>query len=156
MDFFKQTFVYLFPTIPHATVTCPTLIALFTCTGAPQLVVVTPVDSTTVNVSWSEVQCFSGSGAVTRYFVQYWSICGGAVRNVTTSGIIQTFSGLRPNYVYTFRVAALGAGQKIGSFSNPVNSVPHCADEPGSSCDSGLDELQSSSIASLAAGECGR
>ena len=119
------------------------------------MMVVTPVNSTTVNVSWSEVQCFSGSETVTHYLVQYWSICGGAVQNVTTSGIIQTFLGLRPNYaVYTFRVAALGAGQKIGSFSNPVNSVPHCADEPGSSCDSGLDELQSSSIASLAAGEC--
>ena len=31
----------------------------------------------------------------------------------------------------------------------------HCADESGSSCDSSLDELQSSSIASLSAGECG-
>ena len=77
------------------------------------------------------------------------------MRNVTTSGIIQTFSGLRPNYVYTFRVAAVGASQKIGSFSDLVNTVPHCADEPGSSCDSSLDELQSSSIASLATGECG-
>ena len=65
-------------------------------------VMVTPVNSTTVNVSWNKVQCFSGSGAVTHYLVQYQSICGGVVQSVTTSGTIQTFSGLIPNYVYTF------------------------------------------------------
>ena len=75
--------------------------------------------------------------------MQYWSICGGVVQNVTTSGIIQTVSGLIPNCVYTFQVAAFGAGKKIGPFSNLVNTVPHCADEPGSTCDSGLDEPQS-------------
>ena len=105
-------------------ITLTTHTTLFTCTGAPQVVVATPVNSTTVNVSWSEVQCFNESGAVTHYLVQYWSICGGAVQNVTTSGTIQTFSGLTPNYVYTFRVAAVGASQKIGPFSNPANTVP--------------------------------
>ena len=130
----------------------PTFILLFTCTGAPQLVMVTPVNSTTVTVSWSEVQCFNGSETVTQYLVQYWSICGGAVQNVTTSGIVQTFSGLIPNYMYTFQVAVVGASQKIGPFSNPVSTVPYCADEP--SCDSSLDEPQS--VASLVAGECGR
>ena len=120
------------------------------------MVVVTPVNSTTVTVSWSEIQCLNGSETVTHYLVQYQSLCGGAVQNVTTSGVIQTVSGLIPNYVYTFQVAAVGDSQKIGPFSNPVNSVPHCADEPGSSCDAGLDEPQSSSIASLAAGECGK
>ena len=120
------------------------------------MMMVTPVNSTSVTVSWSEVQCLNGSEAVTHYLVQYQSICGGAVQNVTTSGLIQTVSGLIPNYVYTFQVAAVGASQKIGPFSNPANSVPHCADEHGSTCDSGLDEPQSSSIASLAAGECGK
>ena len=99
-------------------------IAPFTCTGAPQVVTVTPVNSTTVNVSWSEVLCFNRSGAVTHYLVQYWSICGGAVQNITTGGLMQTFSGLTPNYVYTFQVAAVGASQKIGPFSNPANTVP--------------------------------
>ena len=88
------------------------------------MVTVTPVNSTTVTVSWSEVQCFNGSETVTHYLVQYWSSCGSAVQNVTTSGMIRTFSGLTPNYVYTFRVAAVGAGQKIGPFSNVVNTVP--------------------------------
>ena len=88
------------------------------------MLVTTLVNSTTVNVSWSAVQCFNGSEAVTHYIVQYWSICGGVVQNVTTSGIIQTFSGLIPNYVYTFRVAAVGASQKIGPFNNPANTVP--------------------------------
>ena len=74
----------------------------------------TPVNSTTVTVSWSAVQCFNGSEAITHYLVQYWSICGGVVQNVTTGGIIQTFSGLTPNYVYIFRVAAVGVSQKIG------------------------------------------
>ena len=96
----------------------------YTCTGAPQLLVITPVNSGTINVSWSEVQCFNGSEAIAHYLVQYWSICGGAVQNVTTSGIIQTFSGLIPNYVYTFQVAAIGASQKMGPFSNPANTVP--------------------------------
>ena len=82
------------------------------------------MNSTTANVSWSEVLCFNGSGAVTHYLVQYWSICGGTVQSVTTSGIIQTFPGLTPNYVYTFRVAAVGASQKIGPFSSAVNTVP--------------------------------
>ena len=64
---------------------------------------VTPVNSTTVTVSWSEVQCFNGSGPVTHYLVQYQSFCGGAVRNVTTSGTVQTVSGLILNVaVYTF------------------------------------------------------
>ena len=155
-EFLNSIFISHYST--HYTVTYPTFIVIFTCAGAPQVMVVTPVNSTTstVTVSWSEIQCFDGSETVTHYLVQYWSICGGAVRNVTTGGIVQTFSGLRPNYVYTLRVAAVGASQKIGPFSNPASTVPHCADEPGSSCDSGLDELQSSSIASLAAGECGR
>ena len=106
------------------TITVTYIIPLFTCTGAPQLVMVTPVNSTTVNVSWSEVQCFNGSEAVTHYLVQYWSICGGVVKNVTTNGTVQVVSGLTPNYVYIFRVAAVGAGQKMGSFSNPANTVP--------------------------------
>ena len=83
---------------------------------------VTPVNSTVVRVSWSEVQCLNGSEAVTHYLVQYWSILDGAVRNLTTSGLVQTVSGLRPNYVYTFQVAAVGASQKIGPFTNPVNA----------------------------------
>ena len=84
------------------------------------MIVVTPVNPTTVTVSWSEVQCFNGSGAVTHYILQYQSMCSGAVKNVTTSGLIQTVSGLEPNIaVYTFRVAA---SQKIGPFSNPANT----------------------------------
>ena len=85
---------------------------------------ITPVNSTTVTVSWSAVQCVNGSEVVTHYLVQYWSICGGAIQNVTTSGTIQTVSGLIPNYLYIFRVAAVGASPKIGPFSNPANTVP--------------------------------
>ena len=92
-------------------------------TGAPRLVAVTPVNSTTVVLSWSEVQCFNGSGAITHYLVQYQSTCcGGTVQNVTTDGLVQVVSGLTPNNVYTFRVAAVGASQKIGPFSNPANA----------------------------------
>ena len=58
--------------------------------------------------------------------MQYHSLCGGAVRNVTTSGLVQTVSGLIPNCVYTFRVAAVGASQKIGRFSSPVNTSLPC------------------------------
>ena len=87
----------------------------------PQLVGVSPVNPTTVTVSWSEVHCFNGSGAVTHYVVQYRSLCGGAVKNVTTSGLVQNISGLTPNCVYTFRVAAVGVSQKIGPFSSPAN-----------------------------------
>ena len=96
----------------------------FYTTGAPRLVAVTAVNSTSVVLSWSEVQCFSGSGAVTHYLVQYHSSCcgGGTVQNVTTDGLVQVISGLTPNTVYTFRVAAVGAGQTIGPFSNPTNT----------------------------------
>ena len=84
---------------------------------------VTPVNSTTVTVSWSEVQCINGSEAVTHYIVQYWSMCTGVVQNVTTNSLVQVVSGLEPNIaVYTFRVAAVGSGQKMGPFSNPVNA----------------------------------
>ena len=87
------------------------------------MVTVTPVNSTTVTVSWSEVQCFNGSGAVTHYIVQYWSSCGGAVQNVTTNSLVQNVSGLTLNVaVYTFRVAAVGSGQKMELLSNPVNT----------------------------------
>ena len=87
---------------------------------------VVPVNSTTVNVSWSEVQCFNGSGAVTHYLVQYQSMCDGAVQNVTASGTIETVSGLMPNVaVYTFQVAAVGTNQEIGPFSNPANTSLH-------------------------------
>ena len=87
---------------------------------------VSPVNSTTVTVSWTEVQCFNGSGAVTHYLVQYHSIFGGAVHSVTTDGIAQTISGLTPNTaVYTFQVAAVATNGVTGPFSNPVNtSVP--------------------------------
>ena len=80
----------------------------------------TPVNSTTVTLSWSEVQCFNGSGAVTHYIVQYQSSCGGAVQNAPTNGTVQTVSGLTPNIaVYTFQVAG---SQKIEPFSNPANT----------------------------------
>ena len=88
------------------------------------MLVVTQVNSTTVNVSWSEIQCLNGSEAVTHYLVQYQSLHG-VVQNVTTNDTDQVVSGLIPNYVYTFQVAAVGAGQKIGPFSSPVNvSLP--------------------------------
>jgi len=87
---------------------------------------VSQVNSTTVTVSWSEVQCFNGSGAVTHYLVQYHSICGGTVQNVTTDGIAQNISGLTPNTaMYTFRVAAVTANGTTGPSSNRANiSVP--------------------------------
>ena len=85
--------------------------------------VVTPVNATTVTVSWSEVQCFNGNETVNHYLVQYQSLCDGAVQNVTTSGTVQTVSGLTLNVaVYAFRVAAVGSGQKMGPLSNPVNA----------------------------------
>ena len=87
------------------------------------MVTVTPANSTTVTVSWSEVQCFNGSGAVTHYLVQYQSMCSGAVQNVTTSGLVHetTVSGLTPNAsLYTFQVAAL-YNQNTGPFSNLVD-----------------------------------
>ena len=103
---------------------------LHTCTGAPRLVVVSPVNSTTVTVSWSEVQCFNGSGAVTHYLVQYHSMCGGVVQNATTDGIAQTISDLTPNIaVYTFRVAAVGTNGVTGPFSNPANTSGWCQDK---------------------------
>ena len=87
--------------------------------------VITPVNSTTLTVSWSEVQCLNGSETVTHYLVQYQSVCGSVVQNVTTSGLVQNVSGLTPNYVYTFQVAAVGASQKMGPFSKLTNvSLP--------------------------------
>ena len=86
------------------------------------MLAVSPVYSTVVNVSWSAVQCINGSGAVTHYLVQYQSLFGGDVQNVTTNGTVLVVSGLTPNYTYTFRVAAVGVGEKIGPFSNPVNT----------------------------------
>ena len=103
--------------------------------GAPRLVSVTPVNSTTVTVSWSEVQCFNGSGAVTHYLVQYQSMCSGPVQNVKTSSTVETVSGLVPNAaMYTFQVAAVGASQKIGPFSNPANMTLHGEVSIGHKC----------------------
>ena len=86
---------------------------------------VSPVNSTVVNVSWIEIQCFNGSETVTHYLVQYQPLFGGAVQNVTTNGTVLVVSDLRPNYMYTFRVAAVGTGQKIGPLSDPVNTSLH-------------------------------
>ena len=97
------------------------LMILFASTGAPWLVVITLMNSTSVNVSWSEVQCFNGSEVVTHYLVQHQSLCGGAVQNVTTSGLVQNVLGLTPTCVYTFQVAAVGASQRIGPFSKLAN-----------------------------------
>ena len=44
------------------------------------------------------------------------------MQNVTTNGTVQVASDLTPNYVYTFQVAAVGAGKKIGPFSSAVNA----------------------------------
>ena len=86
---------------------------------------VTPLNSTTVTLSWGAVQCFSGSGKITHYLVQYQPLFGGAVQNITTNGTVQMVSGLIPKYTYTFRVTAVGASQKIGPFSGPANvSLP--------------------------------
>ena len=89
----------------------------------PRLMAVHPVNSTTVTVSWSEVQCFNGSGAVTHYLVQYQSMCGGAVQNVTTNGLVQTvnISSLTPNSGYTFKVAAVNVSLNgTWLFSEPI------------------------------------
>ena len=89
---------------------------------SPQSVMVSPVNSTTVTVSWSEVQCFNGGGAVTHYLVQYQSMCSGTAQNVTTSTVNLTVSGLTPNTaIYTFRVAAVGTNGVTGPFSNPIS-----------------------------------
>ena len=87
----------------------------------PQLVAVTPVNPTTVTVSWSEVQCFNGSGAVTHYLVQYQSMCSGPVQNVTTNGLVQTvnISSLTPKSGYTFQVAAADVNG-TGPFSESI------------------------------------
>jgi len=79
---------------------------------------VSPVNSTTVTVSWSEVQCFNGSGAVAHYLVRYQSMSGGIVQNVRTDGTVQTISGL--TLMYTFQVAAVGTGGVTGPFSSPA------------------------------------
>ena len=98
----------------------------FCMIGGPQLMV-TPVNSTTVTVSWSEAQCFSGT--VTHYLVQYQSLCSGVMQNVTTNGLVRTvtISDLIPNCVYTFRVAAVGravgTGQMMESFSSSANML---------------------------------
>ena len=87
---------------------------------------VSPVNSTTVTVSWSEVQCFNGSGAVTHYLVQYQSMCGGIVQNVTTGTVNVTVLGLTPNAaIYKFRVAAVEAYGATGPSSNPANISVH-------------------------------
>ena len=84
------------------------------------MVVVSPVNSTTVTFSWSEVQRFNGSGAVTHYLVQYQSMFGGVVKNVTTHDTVQTISGLIPNTsVYTFQVAAVNTNG-TGPFSEAI------------------------------------
>ena len=60
---------------------------------------------------------------VTHYLVQYQSICGGVVQNVTTSGLIQNFLGSDTKFF--FRVAAVGASLKMGPFSKLANvSLP--------------------------------
>ena len=90
--------------------------------GAPQLVTVTPVNSTTVTLSWSEVQCFNGSGTVTHYLVQYQSMCGRGVKNTVTDGPVHetTVPGLTPNAsLYIFQVAAVN-NQTTGPFSDFV------------------------------------
>jgi len=82
---------------------------------------VSPVNSTTVTVSWSEVQCFNGNGAVTHYLVQYQSMFGDVVKNVTTHDTVQNISGLIPNTsVYIFQVAAVWTSEVMGPFSHPA------------------------------------
>ena len=104
---------------------CIICVPLFISTGAPWLVTVTVINPTTVTVSWSEVKCFNGSGAVTHYLVQCCSIYDGAIRNVATNSSEQDtiVSKLSPNFaLWTFRVAAV-YNQSIGPFSNFFNST---------------------------------
>ena len=104
---------------------CIIRVLLFISTGAPWLVTVTVINPTTVTVSWSEVQCFNGSGAMTHYLVQCRSIYDGAIRNVATNSSDQetVVSKLSPNFAqWTFRVAAV-YNQSIGPFSNFFNST---------------------------------
>ena len=111
--------------VPGSFTLCIICVPLFIFTGAPRLVMVTSVNSTTVIVSWSEVQCFNGSGAVTHYLVQCRYIHDGAIRNVTTNSSEQEMivSGLSLNFaLWTFRVAAV-YNQSVGPFSNFFSST---------------------------------
>ena len=57
------------------------------------------------------------------------------IQNVTTNGTVQTVSGLEPNCVYTFQVAAVGVSSKIGRFS----SIQPALIIMGSTCPSVVD-----------------
>ena len=73
-------------------------------TGTPQFKMIIPVNSITVVLSWSEVYCLTGSGAITHYLVQYHSsCCGGSVQNVTTDGPYST-SCFRPDTKYCVHI----------------------------------------------------
>ena len=106
---------------------------------------VTQVNSTNVTVSWSEVQCFDRSGAVTHYLC---GICSGVIQDVTTNDIINI-------QAWDHSHALLGMHVTGGHpLSHRVLVHMWCTEyEPGSSCNSSLGELQSSS---MAAGEYGR
>ncbi len=66
------------------------------------------INSTTISLSWGEVNCTEHNGAITGYSVQY-SIVGGmqsTVRNVTGDFTNTEIDGLTEFMIYTVSVAA--------------------------------------------------
>ena len=97
--------------------------------AAPDMVNVSTVDSSSVNINWGEVPCQHRNGEITRYVVVYRKVLssGNGERQtqegmVMVNGQTATINNLDPLTEYSVIVAAVNSAG-TGVFSEPVIAV---------------------------------
>lgn len=94
--------------------------------GPPQNVTVTAVSSTSIHVSWMEVNQRDQNGIVTNYVIQYFNLRHSSTANITTASMVVTLSGLHEFEDYAVQVAAQTVAG-LGPFSEPRTVLTHPA-----------------------------
>ena len=98
--------------------------------AAPDIVSVSSVDSSSIDINWGEVPCQHRNGEITRYVVVYRKVLGsgrGERRQaqeemIMVNGQTATIDNLDPLTEYSVMVAAVNSAG-TGVFSEPVTAA---------------------------------
>ena len=87
--------------------------------GAPRNLAESNTTSTSITVTWDEIDCIDRNGMIDRYTVEYQPVGGAATTEVVTSMRTFTANDLQPFTTYTFRVRGCN-NEGMGPYSNQI------------------------------------
>ena len=91
--------------------------------GVPQSLMAETANSSSIIISWMEVECIEQNGPITHYIIQYGTSCDDLkTENTRDNSMSYTISGLTPNTEYIIQVAAANM-HGSGPFTEPAIKV---------------------------------